>query len=176
MVKGFTFALIEVQNETLLPVWWEQPLTVFSSAQLLLHQQLPASQLWCQMGQQPCCISFCWVLCGSGSWAHWKWDSSWRDLRELIAWPHKFTIEQLSILLNPCLNIVFVRKRKLTSIIVYTVLTNDVPVSVVHLFGYTENTITIWLYCGEFLFLHLWLYQPDLRAPRVYWVSPGLAC
>ena len=50
---------------------WKLPLSVVSSAQLLPHQQPSASQLQYQMGQQPCCTSFwfCWVLCGSGSWA-----------------------------------------------------------------------------------------------------------
>ena len=56
------------------------------------------------MAQEPC-----WVLCGSGL------QVADRDLRELIAWPFKFNIEQLSIVLNPCLHLVFVSERKLTS-------------------------------------------------------------
>ena len=54
---------------------WKQPLSLVSPAQLFPHQQLSASQhaqLQCQMGQQPCCISFCCVLCGSWSWTHWE--------------------------------------------------------------------------------------------------------
>ena len=66
---------------------------------------------------------------------------------------HPYTIEQPSMVFNPCLHLVFVGEHKLTSIIAYTVLTNNVLVSVVQLFGNTENTITIWGYCGEFLFL-----------------------
>ena len=136
---------------------WKQPLSVVSSAQLLPPQQLSASQVKCHMGQQPCCISFCWVLCRSGSRTHW--ESSWRDFRELV-WPLKFNIEQPSIVLNPCLHLIFASERKLTSIIAYTVLTNNVLVSAVHLFGDTENTITICGHCGEFLFLCLRVCQP----------------
>ena len=65
------------------------------------------------------------------------------------------------MVLNPCLHLVFVSERKLTSIIAYTVLTSDVLFSAVHLFGYMENTITTWGYYGEFLFLHLRLCRPD---------------
>ena len=35
---------------------WKQPLSIVLPAQLLRHQQLSASQLWCQMGQQACLI------------------------------------------------------------------------------------------------------------------------
>ena len=66
------------------------------------------------MSQQPC-----WVLCGSGL------QVADRDLREFIAWPFKFNIEQPSIVLNPCLHFVIVSERKFTSIIAYTVLTNN---------------------------------------------------
>ena len=41
---------------------WKQTPPVVLLAQLLPHQQLPASRLWCQMGQRPCCISPCLVL------------------------------------------------------------------------------------------------------------------
>ena len=86
------------------------------------------------------------------------------DLKELIAWPMatQINIEQPSIVLNPCIHLVFVSERKLTSIIAYTVLTSDVLVSEVHLFGYTENTITIWGYRGEFLILRPRLCQLDM--------------
>ena len=87
--------------------------------------------------------------------------SSWRDLRELIFWPHKLNIEQPSIVLNPCLHLVFVSECKLTNIIANTVVTNNVLFFAVHLFGDMENTTTIWGYCGESFFLHLRLCQPD---------------
>ena len=56
MVKGFTLALIEVQNEALLPVFWDHTTAenslnqlVVLPAQLLPHQQLSASQLLSMM-------------------------------------------------------------------------------------------------------------------------------
>ena len=73
----------------------------------------------------------------------------------------KFNIEQPSIVLNPCLHLPFVSERKFNSVIAYTVLTINVLVCVVYLFGNMENTITICRYCGEFLFLCLRLCQPD---------------
>ena len=48
--------------------------------------------------------------------------SSQRGLRELTAWPLKLDIEQPSIVLNPCLYLVFICYRKITSIIVYHLL------------------------------------------------------
>ena len=118
---------------------WKQPLSVVSSAQLFLHQQLSASRLWCQMDQQPRC------------------SSSWRDLRELIAWPHKLNFEQPSIVLNPCFHLVFVNEHKLTSIIAYTVLTNDV------LFFCSPS---VWLYGKHHHHLGiLWRIPPSLCRP-----------
>ena len=58
----------------------------------------------------------------------------------------------------------------------YTVLTNDVLVPAVHLFGYTENTIIIWRYCGEFLFLCLRLCQPDVIFCHVLGINVGSFC
>ena len=65
-------------------------------------------------------------------------SSSW-ELRELVAWLLKFNIEQPSIVLNPCLHVVFFSERKLTSIIAYTVLTNNVLICGVPLFCNTET-------------------------------------
>ena len=80
-------------------------------------------------------------LTGSGSRTHWEWASSWKDLRELVAWTLKFDIEQPSIVLNPlvCLHLVSVCEPKFTSIIAYTILTDNVLVCAVHLFGDTET-------------------------------------
>ena len=47
----------------------------------------------------------------------------------------------------------------LPCVITYTVLTNNVLVCVIRLFGDMENTITIWRYCAKFLFLCLKLCQ-----------------
>ena len=58
-------------------------------------------------------------------------------------------------------HLVFISDHKFTSIITYTVLTNNVPVCVVHLFGHMENTTAIWRYGGELLFLCLRLCQSD---------------
>ena len=59
--------------------------------------------------------------------------------------------EQPRVVLNPCLHLAFVSKRKLTSIIAYSVLTNDVLVCAAHSFGNMENAIAILRYCGEFI-------------------------
>ena len=128
------------------------------------------------MGQQPCSISFCWVLCRAGSQTHWEGASSWKDLRELVAWPFKFDIEQFSIVLHPCLHLVFVTECKLTRIIAYIVLTNNVLVCAVHLFGDTENTITIWGYHGVFLFVCLRLCQPDGMLCHALGMNVGSFC
>ena len=94
-----------------------------------------------------CFVDLCRRHTGRGA-------SSWRDPKELAAWPHKFNIEQSSIMLDRYLHLVFVSERKLASIIAYTIITSNVLVSAIHLVGDMENTITIWEYCGEFLFLH----------------------
>ena len=73
------------------------------------------------MGQQPCCITFVWML--------------------------KFNIEQPSIVLNPCLHLLFVSERRLTSLIAYTVITNNILVYVVHLLcnmKINHNLGTLW--------------------------------
>ena len=62
------------------------------------------------------------------------------------------------------------------SIIMYTVLTNDSLVSAVHLFGYTKNTIIIWGYCDELLFLHLRFCQPDGMFCHVLGINVGSFC
>ena len=62
-------------------------------------------------------------------------------------------IEQSSIVLYPCLHLIFISEHKLTSILVCTVLTNNVLVCVVH-----HHHLGC---CGEFLFLCLRLCQPD---------------
>ena len=98
--------------------------------------------LRCQMGQQPCCITFVWMLCESGMRTR-----CWGDLRELVAWPLKFNIEQPSIVLNPCLHLLFVSERRLTSLIAYTVITNNILVYVVHLLcnmKINHNLGTLW--------------------------------
>ena len=87
------------------------------------------------MGQQPCCISSCWVLCAyqgrgeGGSWEGGSWEggSSWRDFGDFFAWPLKFDTEQPSKVLNACLHLVFLSERKLTIIITYryTILANN---------------------------------------------------
>ena len=82
------------------------------------------------LGTKPNYISLMFIISrmsGSGLRTHWEWASSW-NLRELIAWPLKFDIEQPSRVLNPCLHLAFISERKLTSIIAYAVLTNDVLV------------------------------------------------
>ena len=70
-----------------------------------------------------------------------KGDSSWRDLREwmifisqqfhreLAAWPLKLDIEQptANIVLNPCLQLVFISEHKFTSITAYTILNQRCP-------------------------------------------------
>ena len=45
--------------------------------------------------------------------------------------------------------------------VAYTVLANNILVCAVQLFGNTENTISIWGYYGEFVFLCLRLCQPE---------------
>ena len=118
---------------------WKQPLSVVSSAQLLPNQQFSGSQLWCQMGQHPCHISFCCVLCGSRPWTHWQEGSICRDLRQLIAWPFQFDIEPPSIVLNLCLYLIFVSERKLTSNVTYTNPICNVLVCVVLRYGKHHN-------------------------------------
>ena len=100
------------------------------------------------------------MLCGSALQTHWEGASSCWDLRKLVAWPLKFNIEEPSIALNSCLHFVFVSERTLTSIIAYSVLTNNVLLCTIHLFGDTGNIITISGYCGEFFFLYLRFCQP----------------
>ena len=131
---------------------WKQPLSVVSPAKLLPHQQLSASQLWCEMGQQSYAFHFAECIVDQGRGHTGRGASSWRDIRELIAWLFKFDIEQPSIVLQPCLHLVFVSELKLTSIFAYTVLTNNVLVCTVHLFGDMENTITIWDIVMKFSF------------------------
>ena len=46
-------------------------------------------------------ISFCWVLCGSGLQTHWEGGQQLGELRELVAWPLKFDIEQPGVGLTP---------------------------------------------------------------------------
>ena len=65
---------------------------------------------------------------------------------------------------------------KLTNIIVYTVITNDVLVCAVHLFGNMENTITIWEYFGEYLFLCFRLCNPDGMLCHLFGVNVGSFC
>ena len=65
---------------------------------------------------------------------------------------------------------------KLTSIIVYTVLTNNVLVCAVHLFGNMENTITIWEYCGKYFFLCFRLCKPDGMLYHMLGVNVGSFC
>ena len=79
----------------------------------------------------------------------------------LIAWHHKFNIKQPSIVLNPSLPLILVSEQKLTSIITYAILITNVLVCAVHLFGDTGNTITVWRYFGEILFLCLRLSNRD---------------
>ena len=67
-------------------------------------------------------------------------------------------------------------EHKLTSIIVYTVLTNNVLVCAVHLFGNMENTITIWEYCGEYHFLCFRLCQSDGMLCHMLGINVGSFC
>ena len=67
-------------------------------------------------------------------------------------------------------------EHKLTSIIVYTVLTSNVLVCAVHLFGNMENTITIWEYCGKYLFLCFRLCEPDGMFCHMFGVNVGSFC
>ena len=66
-----------------------------------------------------------------------------------------------SLVLYPCLHLAIFNEHKFTSIVAYTDLANDVLVCAIHLFGNTENTITIWGLSGEFPFPCLRLCQPD---------------
>ena len=70
--------------------------------------------------------------------------------------PLKLDIEQSSVMLNPCLRLVFVNECSFISIIAYTILNSDVLVCAAHLFGNTENTITI----GDFTGIGS-AYRPD---------------
>ena len=74
---------------------------------------------------------------------------------------------------GPAVGETHVSVRKLTSIIAYTVLTNDVLVSAVHLFGDTLNTITIWGYYDEFLFLRLRVCQLDSMVCHALGINIG---
>ena len=98
--------------------------------------------------------------CWSGSQTHWEGG---RQLGGPIAWPFKLKLEELA-----CLHLVFIGECRLTSIIVCSVLINNILVFVVHLFG---NTNIIWVYCGKFLFLCLKLCQPDGMLP--YMILPA---
>ena len=77
---------------------------------------------------------------------------------------------------DPCFHLVFVSEHKFTSIIMCTVLTNDVLICAVHLFNDMDNTITIWKYCGKFLFLWLRLCQPDGMLCHTVGVTAGSIC
>ena len=120
-VEGFTIALIEVQNEALLRICWDQDHT--TTANSLCH-------LSCQLN------SFLTI-----SFQHLRHDARWArslshfmlgcggfvvGVRELIAWPLKLDMEQPGILLNACFHLVFLSERKLTSIIAYPILTQNV--------------------------------------------------
>ena len=78
--------------------------------------------------------------------------------------------------LAECLHLVFVSEHKLTSIIVYTIISNKVLVWVVHLIGDMENTTTIWGYWGEFLFCWPRRCQPDSMLFDVLGVNVGNLC
>ena len=174
MVKGFTLALREDQNEDLLPVCWGHTTTDNSLSQLSCQlnsfltssfQHLNSDVRWaCSLA------AFHFAECS------WGWGSSRQVLRELIAWPLKLDIKQPSIMLNPCFHLVFIDERKLTSIIAYTILTNNVLVCAVYLFGDTENTITILGYCSEFLLLCFQLCQPDGKLCQTFGANIGSFC
>ena len=59
---------------------------------------------------------------------------------------------------------------------IHTVLTNNVMVCMVHLFGDTENTVTIWGSCGKFLLLCLRYCQPGGTRCDALGVNVGSFC
>ena len=80
------------------------------------------------MGQQPCRILLagCFVDEGHRHTGKGANLTTWRDFGKLFALALKLDIEQPSIMLNPWFHPIFVSEHKLTSIIEYTVLTNDI--------------------------------------------------
>ena len=157
-VKSFTLALIKVQNEAL-PVCWDHITAENSLCQLScqlssfltsMFQHLSYDARW------PSCFAafhFAECFADQGRGYVWRGASSWRDLRELVAWPLKFNIEQPSIVLNPCSHLVFVGECKLTSITHSS--HQQCPGLCGPFFYQYRNAIIIWGYCGEFLFLCL---------------------
>ena len=91
--------------------------------------------------------------------------SSSRHLKRIRGAYHLATqinVERSNIMLT-CLHLGIVTEHELSNISTRTFQANDVLVSAVHVSDDMENTITIWRYCSEFLFLHLKLWQPDAR-------------
>ena len=84
---------------------------------------------------------------------------SWKDLGDLNVWPLKLNNKQPGIMPNPCFHHVFTKKMSASSSLLFGEQFS--PFCLVHLFVDTENTITNWVYCGEFLLLCLKLCQPD---------------
>ena len=68
---------------------WKQLLPFTLLAQLLPHQQLFASQLWCQRGKRNCRISFVERFADQFRWHAGSRAGSWRYLGELIIWSLK---------------------------------------------------------------------------------------
>ena len=111
-------ALIKVQNEALLPVWWDHSTAENNVCQLSCQlksfltssfQHLSYDARW---ASSLAAFHFHECFADQGSEHTGKWTSNWRDLRELIAWWFKFNLEQASTVLNPCLHLVFVSEWK----------------------------------------------------------------
>ena len=134
-VKGFAIAHIEVQNEAFHPVEslcqlsYQLNAFVTSRFQHLRYEARRASNLAAFR------FSSYWALCRPGWQTHWEAFGE-TPRRSLL----KPDFGEPGIVLSPWQHLAFVSEHKLSSIVVYTVLTNDILVRVFQLFGDKEQT------------------------------------
>ena len=112
MVKGFKFALIEIQHDALLLVYWDHTAAKTASS---LTTSSPAAF----SGLAAFHLAECFADLGGSQ----TQGEEGRQL-ELISWPFKLNIEEPNTVLYPCHQLVFISERKLVGIIEYTVLAN----------------------------------------------------
>ena len=102
-----------------------------------------------------------------------RWDSCWNELGVFVVWPLKFNIEQPSIVPSSCL-------RQWAQIhqhhYVHNSLQQDTGLCDPSVWRYEKKNITIWGYCGEFLFCWLKRCQLDIMHFDALGVNVGNVC
>ena len=122
MVKGFNFALIEVQDDALLLVYWDH--TAAKIASSLTTSSPAAFSIWAMMADGPAALLHFISLSALQIWVGRRHKGrragSWSSLLGHL----NSTLRSLTPCSKPFHYIVFISERKLVGIIQYTVLAN----------------------------------------------------